>query len=69
MVALRANVVGMKLPAAERAVVDVAKARDYLLSTDHPVGTHKAEVFAGLGYDQSLWERLQADLLKVGVGD
>ncbi|GJG85381.1 hypothetical protein tb265_05620 [Gemmatimonadetes bacterium T265] len=39
----------MKLPNAERAVVDPAKVRDYLLSPDHPVGESKARFFATLG--------------------
>ena len=32
----------MKLPEAERAVVDIAKLRDYCLSPFHPRGRHKA---------------------------
>jgi len=38
----------MKLPEAERAVVDIAKLRDYCLSPFHPLGRHKARIFAGL---------------------
>lgn len=36
----------MKLPNAERAIVDIAKLRDYCLNFDHPRGQHKARVFA-----------------------
>ena len=36
----------MKLPNAERAVVDVLKLREYCLSLSHPRGRHKARVFA-----------------------
>ena len=54
---------GVRLPAAERAVVDTAKVRDYLLSADHPVGAAKAEVFRRLGYSQSDWRLLRNDLL------
>src|SRR2546421_12536246 len=36
----------MKLPSGERAVVDIAKLRDYCLNADHPRGRHKARVFA-----------------------
>lgn len=36
----------MKLPNGDRAVVDIAKLRDYCLSADHPRGRHKARVFA-----------------------
>ncbi|MDT5122902.1 MAG: hypothetical protein QOC96_2384 [Acidobacteriota bacterium] len=34
-----------KLPNAERAIVDVAKLRDYSLNPQHHVGKHKARVF------------------------
>jgi hypothetical protein len=36
----------MKLPNGDRAVVDIAKLRDYCLNPDHPRGRHKARVFA-----------------------
>lgn len=36
----------MKLPHADRAVVDVVKLRDYSLSAKHEEGKHKARVFA-----------------------
>jgi hypothetical protein len=35
----------MKLPNAEKAVVDIAKLRDYSLNPNHPEGKHKARVF------------------------
>lgn len=35
----------MKLPNAEKAVVDIAKLRDYCLNPNHPEGKHKARVF------------------------
>jgi len=35
----------MKLPNAERAVIDIQKLRDYCLNPDHPEGKHKARVF------------------------
>ena len=38
----------MKLPNADQAFVDIAKLRDYCLSTTHPVGKHKARVFASV---------------------
>ncbi len=38
----------VKLPNADRAVVDIAKLRDYCLSTRHPRGRHKARVFAAV---------------------
>ena len=40
----------MHLPNPERAVVDIAKLRDYCLNADHPRGRHKARLFvAALG--------------------
>ncbi len=51
------------LPAAERACIDPAKVRDYLLSSFHPVGRFKAVVFQALGYRTEEWEKLRDDLL------
>jgi hypothetical protein len=43
----------MRLPRPERAVVDIAKIRDYYLNPKHPRGRHKAKVFASaLGITQ-----------------
>jgi len=36
----------MKLPNADRAVVDLEKLENYCLSATHPRGKHKARVFA-----------------------
>ena len=36
----------MKVPGAERAVVDARKLRDYCLNPAHPRGRHKARLFA-----------------------
>ena len=52
----------MKLPEAERAVIEPAKIRDYLLSTSHPVGRFKAPFFSSLGYTNANWRRLVEDL-------
>jgi hypothetical protein len=41
----------MRLPNANRAIVDIAKLRDYSLNSLHPEGKHKARVFqAALGF-------------------
>ena len=53
----------MKLPAADRAVVDPAKVRDYLLSSEHPVGRSKAPFFRALGFTHAQWPVLQQALL------
>jgi Domain of unknown function (DUF6883) len=52
----------MKLPAADRVVIDVVKLRDYLLSPSHPVGRFKASFFAALGYTATDWHQLEMDL-------
>ena len=57
----------MKLPFAERAIVDASKVRDYLLSSGHPVGRFKARVFGAVGYNQRDWSRLQRDLLALAI--
>ncbi len=58
----------MQLPNAAQAVVDIAKLRDYCLSTHHEVGQHKARVFAAaLGLTAADAEVLQAALLSVAL--
>lgn len=55
----------MRLPNAERAVVDIAKLRDYCLSERHPRGRHKARVFASvLGLTRDDADVLRSALLK-----
>jgi hypothetical protein len=50
----------VKLPNAERAVVDVSKLRNYCLNPEHRFGRHKARVFAAsLGLTAA-----QADVLR-----
>lgn len=48
----------------ERAEVDEAKVRGYLLSPWHPLGKFKAAFFAELGYSVQSWERLARDLVR-----
>src|SRR5439155_233776 len=55
----------MKLPKAERAVVDIRKLRDYCLNPASPRGQTKARVFEavlGLGADDA--DRLRKSILK-----
>lgn len=61
----------MKLPNAAEAFVDVAKLRDYCLSTSHPRGRHKARVFrAALGLSAADAEVLRLTLLEAArAGD
>ncbi len=57
----------MKLPQAECAVVDPAKIRDYLVSTEHPIGRFKARFFRSLGYSTENWRELEGHLRKVAA--
>jgi hypothetical protein len=51
------------LPNAERAVIDDAKVRDYLLSPSHPVGRFKSVFFVALGFSDANWQLLRDALL------
>src|SRR6266508_2723626 len=58
----------MKLPYAERAVVEIEKLRDYCLSTTHPRGKHKAMVFSSvLGITADEAEFLREQVLSAMV--
>jgi hypothetical protein len=52
----------MRLPNAERAVIDEGKVRNYLLSRTHPIGRFKAAFFARGGFAPSDWQHLIAQL-------
>ena len=52
----------------ERALVDIAKSRDYCLSEQHPRGRHKARVFASaLGFTVTEADVLRQALLKAAL--
>jgi hypothetical protein len=60
----------MHLPNAEQTTVDASKVRDYLLSTDHPIGRFKAAFFRSLGFSVTDWPALQRALVVHGqTGD
>ena len=52
----------MRIPNADRAVIDAVKLHGYLLSRSHPVGRFKAAFFHALGYSSEGWRQLDADL-------
>lgn len=52
----------MKLPNADRAVIDQQKLSGYLLSRSHPIGRFKAAFFARAGFDVENWTALAAQL-------
>jgi hypothetical protein len=55
----------MPIPDAERAIVEDAKVRDYLLNLAHPDGGSKAIWFHSLGYHRDKWQCLAEDLLAI----
>ncbi len=60
----------MFLPENEKAIVDIARLRDYCLNPNHPVGKHKAKVFASaLGFTAEDAERLRQMLLNAALLD
>jgi len=52
----------LRIPNADRAVINPMKLHGYLLSRHHPVGRLKAAFFLRLGYSPEDWGRLEADL-------
>ena len=58
----------MKLPNPDRAVVDIAKLRDYCLNPRHPRGRNKARVFAAvLGITAEKADLLRDALLQAAL--
>ena len=60
----------MGLPNADRAVVEDAKVRDYLLSPTHPVGRFKSVFFVSLGFSADQWSLLRdalRELARTGI--
>jgi len=58
------------LPNVDRAVVDIAKLRDYCLNPDHEDGKHKARVFASaLDLRQGDADWLRGRLLDAAVSE
>lgn len=55
----------MRIPGGADAVVEIAKLRDYCLSSSHPRGRHKARVFTSvLGLTQEDADFLREQLLQ-----
>ena len=55
----------MKIPNAERAIVDIRKLRSYCLNSQHNIGKHKARLFATLlGMNSNDAEGLHSALLE-----
>jgi Domain of unknown function (DUF6883) len=52
----------MKVPNADKAVIEPAKIVRYLLDVDHPDGGSKARILVSLGYSIADWQQLDTDL-------
>ena len=52
----------MRIPNADRAIIDPVKLHGYLLSPSHPIGRLKAAFFRALGYSVEEWRQLETDL-------
>jgi hypothetical protein len=48
------------LPHADRAEIAAEKLRDYLLSSEHPLGRFKARFFSTLGFSAEHWQALES---------
>jgi hypothetical protein len=56
----------MKLPAANKLVVEREKIADYLLNPAHRYGASKARFFAHFGFRMAAWEQLAQALREHG---
>ena len=54
----------MLIPNADRATIEPAKLRDYLLSSTHPIGRFEAHFFVALGFTAEGWVEL-AEALRI----
>jgi hypothetical protein len=52
----------VRLPNAEKAIIDPRKIRDYLLSSVHPVGRFKSHFFGRLGFSGETWHEFRRQL-------
>jgi hypothetical protein len=60
----------MRIPNGDKAIVDVAKLRNYCLSMTHSEGKHKARVFrSALGLTEDHVELLREALLKAASSE
>jgi hypothetical protein len=52
----------MKIPNADRAVIDAGKLVDYLLNPEHRRGGSKAALLISFGYSSAAWQQLEEAL-------
>lgn len=52
----------MKIPNANRAVIEPSKLTEYLLNTEHKRGGSKAKLLLQFGYSLDNWQQLEIDI-------
>jgi hypothetical protein len=52
----------MRLPNLDRAIIDPAKLRSYVLNTEHKRGGTRARLLARFGYHRDQWRLLEAGI-------
>ncbi len=52
----------MRIPNADKAIIEQQKIVLYLLDADHPEGGPKARLLLSFGYSVAHWQKLDADL-------
>lgn len=57
----------MRLGNADQAIIDPRKVRDYLLSSEHPLGRYKAHFFTSLGFAREEWQALRDQLQSIAL--
>jgi hypothetical protein len=57
----------MKLPGADKTIVEREKITDYLLNAEHPDNGGKAAFFLGLGFSRDDWQLLAAAFRKLAA--
>lgn len=59
----------MRLPNAEKALIERRKLTEYLLSETHPAGRFKAQFFKKLGFDQASVEQFEEWLRAIALNE
>jgi len=59
----------MRLPNAEKAIIERRKLTEYLLSETHPTGRFKARFFKKLGFEQADVEKFEEWLRSIALNE
>jgi hypothetical protein len=61
--------VTIKIPNAEKAIIEQQKIVLYLLDADHPDGGSKARLLLSIGYSVAQWQQLDVDLRSMHLNE